>query len=123
MLHLVAALSLGLVLAIPQLGLDSGAWRASYVHLLVLGWATQMIFGVAYWMFPRTEPLDPRAVPWLGWVCFGCLNLGVLVRTLAEPALGGGSVVAIAGAVASAALQLIAVVAFVLIAWSRVRAR
>jgi hypothetical protein len=25
----------------------------TYVHLLVVGWLTQLIFGVAYWMFPR----------------------------------------------------------------------
>lgn len=26
-----------------------------YVHLFMVGWVTQMIFGVAYWMFPRVS--------------------------------------------------------------------
>jgi len=31
-----------------------------YVHLFMVGWITQMIFGVAYWMFPRISKENPR---------------------------------------------------------------
>jgi hypothetical protein len=33
-----------------------------YLHLFMIGWVTQMIFGVAYWMFPRVSKENPR-----GW--------------------------------------------------------
>ena len=33
------------------------------VHLFVVGWITQMIFGVAYWMFPRRSAELPRGDP------------------------------------------------------------
>jgi len=38
-----------------------------YLHLFMIGWVTQMIFGVAYWMFPRVSkenPADGRDWPW-----------------------------------------------------------
>jgi hypothetical protein len=94
------------------------------VHLLVMGWATQMIFGVALWMFPRRKPLDLKVIDWLGWGCFIFTNAGLALRAVAEPSLatgrwsGAGSAVALA-----AALQLAAVLAFVIQAWPRVKAR
>lgn len=124
MVHLVASLALGLALAVPVLAAQAGAWRPVYIHLLVVGWATQMIFGVAYWMFPRTEPLDLKAVPWLGWLCFGALNLGLVLRAICEPVIAvRPSAPAAAGASVAAVLQLIAVSAFVWISWSRVKTR
>ena len=30
----------------------SGAFAPVFFHLFVWGWVTQLIFGVAYWMFP-----------------------------------------------------------------------
>ena len=44
--NLVAGLALGLVVVLPALAESSPPWRPVYVHLLVMGWATQMIFGV-----------------------------------------------------------------------------
>jgi len=56
MLHLGGALVFGVLLQVR-------AMRAAHpvvvvlfptlLHLLVVGWITQVIFGVAYWMFPR----------------------------------------------------------------------
>jgi hypothetical protein len=34
----------------------------TYLHLLVLGWLTQLIFGVAFWMFPRYSARNPTVV-------------------------------------------------------------
>lgn len=122
MVNLVASVVLGLAISVPGLeGLMP--WRPVYIHLLVLGWATQMIFGVAYWMFPRIEPLDLTRQPWLGWVCFAALNLGLLLRAVGEPALGHGRDQAARVVVAAALLQLLSVLAFVVLAWRRVRAR
>lgn len=93
----------------------------TYVHLLVVGWLTQLIFGVAYWMFPR-----PRAAasPWterLGWVAYGCLNAGLLLRALAES--GPISVFRGEWFLISGLFQLVAGWAFVIATWPRVRAR
>ncbi len=123
MLYLVAALVLGIVMAIPGSPLLFGPWFAPYIHFLVLGWATQMIFGVGLWMFPRRKPLDLDAVPWLEWICFWCLNAGLVVRAIAEPIVATHRTeMAAAALTVSAALQLLSVVAFVILAWPRVTA-
>ena len=124
MLHLVAAFALALFLALPANAAHVGPWRPVYIHLLVLGWATQMIFGVAYWMFPRKAPLDLKVVPWAGWSCFALLNAGLVLRALSEPVIAVESSPLAAHVVAVAAvLQLGAVVVFVLMMWTRVTAR
>lgn len=88
MLNLVAALALGVVLALP--GSDwparAPALRPVFYHLLMVGWATQMIYGVGWWMFPRRTPAEPQTPP-LAWVAFVSLNAGLLLRAYAEPAV------------------------------------
>ncbi len=122
--NLVAALALALLMALPALAGSAPAWRPVYVHLLVMGWATQMIFGVGLWMFPRKKPLDLKSVDWLGWGCFALTNLGLALRALAEPALAMGRWAhAGTGVTIAAALQLAATLAFVIQAWPRVTAR
>lgn len=116
LLDLVAGLALGIWLAVSPDAM-AGGWRLVYVHLLVMGWATQMIFGVAYWMFPRKQPLDLDAFDALGWTCFVGTNLGLVVRAVAEPYGMRG------GMLAAAALQLLAVLAFVVQIWPRVTTR
>lgn len=118
-IHLVLGLALGVALASGAL---AGGWQPVYVHLLVMGWATQMIFGVALWMFPRHQPLDLTKTDWIGWLCFGSLNLGLALRAAGEPSLGASSM-APATVIAAAALQLLAVLAFTIRAWPRVLAR
>lgn len=120
--NLVAGLLLGVVIATPALAAEAAGWRAVYVHLVVMGWATQMIFGVGYWMFPRKQPLDLAAFDWLGWTCFAATNLGLALRAAFEPRLGTGSLAA-AGVLLAATLQLIAATAFVILIWPRVTAR
>ena len=121
---LVAALVLGLAMQLPLAGhlpLLRAAWP-TYLHLLVVGWLTQLIFGVAFWLFPRYSADRPRGSDRLGWVSFVGLNLGLILRVLGEPRRGLG---AEAGTLLllSAAAQLLAVLAFVLNTWPRVRER
>lgn len=75
LLYLVAALLLG-VLAVTG---------PTYVHLLVVGWITQMIFGVAYWMFPKYAPESPRGNNAIAVATFVLLNVGLLLRVVVEP--------------------------------------
>ena len=124
MVSLVAAFAIGLITSLPSLADVALAWRPVYIHLIVLGWASEMIFGVAYWMFPRKDPLDLARVPWAGWICFSAINAGLVVRVFSEPALAmHPTPLAQTGALVAALLQLVAVVAFVVLAWPRVIGR
>ncbi|OQA45926.1 MAG: hypothetical protein BWY52_01064 [Chloroflexi bacterium ADurb.Bin325] len=96
-------------------------------HLLAVGWATQLIFGVAFWMFPHMAGSQPRDANARGderlvTAVFWALNVGLALRVLAEPwvMLRPNPVIA-ALLPLSATLQLGAVVVFVIITWPRVR--
>ena len=124
MLYLVAALLLSIAMQSPLRARSAflGVVWPTYLHLLVLGWLTQIIFGVAFWLFPKHSAAHPRGSDLLGWTSFWLLNLGLILRAVAEPreALGGetGALLILA-----AAAQLAAGWAFVLNTWPRVRER
>lgn len=125
--YLVTALILGLlVTAGPILGLPSalGVFRPVYLHLLMVGWVTQLIFGVVYWMFPKYSREHPRGSERLGWAIFWLLNAGLILRVIGEPlaVLVPGE---LAGwlLAASALLQFTAGWAFVANTWGRVKER
>ena len=116
----MVALGIGVVMAVSSPGTRAGL-SATYVHLLVVGWLTQLIFGVAHWLFPRASGDAPRGNEGLGWAGILLLNVGLLVRAVSEP-------LALSAArhgllVASAALQLAAVLLLVVHIWPRVKER
>jgi hypothetical protein len=91
-------------------------------HLLTVGWATQLIFGVAFWMFPHAASGPPRGDERLAWLVFWTLNAGLLLRAVGEPVAGlRPSPVTALLLPLSATLQLAGVLVFVLLTWSRVR--
>jgi hypothetical protein len=62
MLYLLVALLLAVALQLPaggQVPLLRGIWP-TYLHLLVVGWLTQLIFGVAVWLrsTPHNRPAE-----------------------------------------------------------------
>ena len=122
---LLIALALGaLSAALP--GAPAGPAFAPFaLHLLVVGWATQMIFGVAYWMFPRVLPGRSFGSPVLGWTAFAGLNAGLLLRAGFEPwaALRGSGPWTGVALAASALFQLAAVLGMVALLWRRVAER
>jgi heme/copper-type cytochrome/quinol oxidase subunit 1 len=127
LLYLAAALLLALVMALPDsMGMPPfvRAMNPGYFHLFLVGWVTQMIFGVIYWLFPIITRARPRGNERLGWACFILLNTGLLLRVVAEPLtsmrpeLGLGWLLALA-----ALLQWLAAVLFVALAWPRVKER
>ena len=76
LLYLVAALALGVAVQIPAVARQPAVavlWP-TYLHVLVVGWLTQLIFGVAYWLFPRYSAEQPRGSERLGWATFVLLN-------------------------------------------------
>ena len=127
MIYLVAALLLSLLLSlhgIVSLPAFVNFLNPVFFHLLVVGWVTQMIFGVIYWMFPIITRQNPRGSLWMGWATYVCLNAGLLLRVAGEPLVG---IRADAGTswllVLSALLQWLAAVLFVINSWPRVKDR
>jgi len=123
--YLVIALLVGVL----QAGSSLWGWNLPgafpvYIHLFVVGWLTLMIFGVAYWMFPKYSRDKPRASETVGWGVFILINLGLLLRTISEP-LAGASSGKIWGWVLafSAVCQWLAGMLFVGNTWGRVKER
>jgi len=94
-----------------------------YFHLLMVGWVTQLIFGVVYWMFPRYSKEHPRGNERLAWATYGLLNAGLVLRVVGEPLAGLGQAAGAPLLALSAVLQLSAGWAFVVNTWGRVKER
>lgn len=123
LVYFAIALLLGAILStVSTTAALAHALRSVQLHLLTVGWITQMIFGVAHWMFPRHSRARPRGSERLAWAIFGFLNAGLLLRALAEPlhllhaAAAWGAALTLAGL-----LQWLAAVGFAVNAWGRVR--
>jgi hypothetical protein len=95
-----------------------------YFHLFLVGWVTQFIFGVVFWMFPKYSIDKPRGNEALGWATFWLLNAGLILRTLGEPVMST-SPAAWAGwlLVVSAILQWLAGMFFFVNTWGRIKER
>lgn len=122
LLHLVLGLTLALMRAGQTAGLVPGTASALWLpqlHLLTVGWLTQLIFGVAFWLFPSPAP-GTQPSPWLLWIAYGMLNGGALLRVGCEPILVPDSF-RTWGLVVSAVLQWGASLLLVLHFWGRVR--
>ena len=94
----------------------------TYLHLLTVGWLTNLIFGVAFWMFPRYTAERPRGSDALGWLAYAGLNAGLLLRLIGEPIRMSGDRTG-ALLLLSAGLQLLGAWAFVLNTWPRVKVK
>ena len=118
MICFTLALMLGILLA---LGVTNGLFPV-YIHLLVFGWLTQLIFGVASWMFPKYSTENPRGNETIGWWTYALLNIGLLLRAIVEP-IQSTHPNSISGwiLVLSAILQFLAGSLFVLNNWKRVK--
>lgn len=123
--YFVAALSVGLLTAardlLPPLPLLGGIGPV-YLHLFMVGWVTQLIAGVAYWMFPKYSRALPRGHDSLAWATYVLLNVGLLLRVVAEPSILAQSGSIWGGLlVAGAILQWAGGMAFVANTWPRVK--
>ena len=123
--YLATALLLAVVLALPvtiNLPTFVRYLNPAYFHLFLVGWVTQMIFGVIYWMFPIIARARPRGNEQIGWTSYILLNGGLLLRVIGEPLTstnpeaGFGWLLAV-----SAWLQWLAALLFVVLAWPRVK--
>jgi hypothetical protein len=95
-----------------------------YFHLFMVGWITQLIFGIVFWMFPKYSLERPRGSERLGWGVFILINAGLVLRAFGEPlnSLSPGSIWGwLLGA--SAIFQWLAGLGFVANTWARVKER
>jgi hypothetical protein len=118
----LASLVLGLATGIWQQVASTAGIFPVYLHLLTFGWLTQLIFGVAIWMFPMYSKEHPRGPEWLVWSIFFALNLGLLLRVVFEPLQSLSPTTFGAWAlVAAAILQWLSGVGFAIAVWTRIR--
>jgi len=95
-----------------------------FFHLLMVGWVTQFILGVAIWMLPRYSPEKPRGIEALSWATYALLNTGLAIRVVGEPLIElfpgttWGWLL-----VFSALLQWVAGLLFVINSWRRVKGK
>ncbi len=127
MLYLIAALLLAILIGLNgffKLPALVSFLNPVYFHFFMLGWVTQMIFGVIYWMFPIITRKRPRGSVKLGWASYTLLNIGLLLRLIGEPFVGvhpgtiWGWLLLI-----SALLQWLAALLFVINSWPRIKER
>lgn len=114
-------------LVVPALApIGAGLPYATTLHMLTVGWLTQLILGVGYWMFPPASRERPRGPDGLMPAAFVLLNTGLLLRVATEPlapAPPGAAVAVLVPAVlaASGFLQALAAVLAAAALWPRVR--
>lgn len=134
-LYLILGAALGALLLINGwLPLGSAIYylKPAHVQFLVVGWLTQFILGVAWWLFPplafRLRGRDyphgqaQRGSEPLFWLTFALLNAGVLLNALGEPLYRRTDSGLFGGLVALSSLCLLAAaLTFVVNMWARVR--
>lgn len=91
-----------------------------HIEFLMFGWFVHLIFGVAYWMFPRFTPketgLRPRGFVRAAWVALVVLNLGLIVFAFGQLAHATTWFRFV-----GRSLELAAIVAFFVNIWPRVK--
>ncbi|MBL8165245.1 MAG: cbb3-type cytochrome c oxidase subunit I [Anaerolineae bacterium] len=127
LVYFVLALLLGVLLAAqPVFNLPPliGTLRPVFLHLLIVGWITQLIIGVAYWMFPKKSKENPRGSTKVGWAVYVLLNLGLVLRAVSEPlSVIYPQTIAGVALAAAAVLQVGAGWLFIVNTWPRVKER
>lgn len=93
-------------------------------HMLMVGWITQIIFGVSIWMFPgRNREEGFKAQKW-GWLIFLFLNAGLALRIISEPLVSiSPSEIWKVLLVVSAFLQLAAGLTYLIEMWPRIMSK
>ena len=51
----------------------------------MVGWVTQLIFGMLFWMLPKYSKELPRGHERVAWAAYWLINSGLLLRVFGEP--------------------------------------
>ena len=95
-----------------------------YFHVFLVGWITQIIMGVSFWMFPPMSRVNPRGAEILGWASFFCINTGLILRVIGEPLLFLDPVSAGKWMlIVSALLQWVGGILYLVHIWERVKGK
>jgi len=86
MIYFVLSLIAGVLLEIDAVSLP--ALMPLFWHMLMVGWITQIIMGVSIWMFPGRNREEGFANQKWSWLTLILLNSGLVLRLIAEPAVG-----------------------------------
>jgi len=122
MLYFLGSLLVGVALEIPSLTLP--VLLPLFWHMLMVGWITQIIFGVSLWMFPGRTRKEGFKAQKLAWLTYLFLNIGLLFRILAEPMLSYSDVpVWQILILISALLQVVSAVTYVMEMWPRIQSK
>lgn len=113
--YLVVGLVLAVALHAGFFEANRMAARTTQIHLITLGWLTQLIFGIGYWLLPL-HPIRRDRGPVLPiWISYFCLNTGLPLRTICE--IGNFPL----GLWIAGTVLLVGSLAFTTIAWPRAR--
>ncbi len=124
LVFLVLALSCGGLLHLDFAFAEVAALRPVFYHLFLVGFVTQLIFGISYWMFPPLSRESARGREWIGWCSYAALNTGLALRVCGEPlSVFQPGLAARLLLVSSAVLQLAAVLLYTTLIWNRVKAK
>jgi len=123
--------AIGLMMSAALLAQPVMGWSASlqvlrpvYLHFLFIGWVSQVIMGVGYWMFPKQSKDNPRGSERVGWAVFILLNVGMVLRAIGEPAIILAPQAGLGWTLAIASLcLLLAGWGFILNSWGRIKER
>lgn len=117
-------LSLAAALLAELQWLDIPALRPLYWHMLMVGWITQIIFGISLWMFPGRTRSDAFRDHLKEWTVYLFLNGGLVLRVVSEPmAVSGAGKIWNVLLAASALFQWLAVAVYVWEIWPRVQSK
>lgn len=91
-----------------------------HIEFLMFGWFVHLIFGVAFWMFPRFTPretgLRPRGFVRAAWLAVVLLNAGLVLFASGQLTAGTLSL-----RFAGRTLELLGIIAFFVNIWPRVK--
>ena len=120
LIWLILGLFLGVYLFSSLAGRLAVILLPVFYHMIILGWVTQLIFGVAYWFFPKYSKDHPRGYEKLIWISYFALNSGLILRAIGEPmAALSNSQYSEPILLLSILLQWFAALAFVINTWKR----
>jgi hypothetical protein len=112
------------------LGTEIGSLRVSHAQFLIVGWLTQLILGVAWWLFPPLaiglRPGSPRPTrrgqAQRGSESLISLNSGILLRSIFAPLYSWTEIELLNTLTGISGLFLLAAaITFVVNMWGRVR--
>jgi hypothetical protein len=105
-----------------EISVNLSALKPIGIHFITIGWLTQLIFAVIYWMFPIISRDNPRGDVWIAWFGLGALNLGLIFRAIFEFGLTQGMPQNVGwGLVGAGLLQWSGATAWIIVNWGRVR--